>query len=108
MKSKEYEQNHGLQVAGNAMAVTNLAMVALYDPRDGEIYHYHQSITFEGGDKPTIGQIKEDALLLAKQMGNKKAGLMALHLKDYVPGIYRVDTKTKKMVEIDLSMQAAK
>lgn len=100
---KENDLNAGMQIAGNFPPVVNHATVALYDPQDGRIYHIHQTITFEGAEKPSEKQHMEEAFSLAQSAGCKIDGLKALHIGDFVPrsGYYRVDTKTMKLVETE-------
>lgn len=104
MKAKNNNANFGLQMAGNFPVATNLSVVALFDPQNGQIHHFHQTVTFEGAEIPGQTQHEEEALSLAKRLGCEVTGLKALHLKDFVPEakIYRVDLKSKKLVAEDV------
>lgn len=96
--------NTEMQIAGKFPSVVNHATVAIYDPKDGHIYHIHQTITFEGGEKQNEKQHIEEAFSLAQSAGCKIEGLKALHIADFVPksGYYRVDTKNAQLVEAEV------
>jgi hypothetical protein len=74
----------------------------LYDPSDGRIVHQHEVINFPGARQVEDKEVESTTLRLAGKLGYDTSKLLTLHLSGALPGdkLYKVDTKSRTLVEI--------
>jgi hypothetical protein len=90
------------QAGGNAK-VQSIRGCVLFDPKDGSIRHINRVITLEGAVATSEKDMETRTLRLAASLGLESASLQLLHVNHeaFVAGHqYKVDTKTRSLVEI--------
>jgi hypothetical protein len=85
--------------AGNAPRLVDEQFVAVYDPNDGRILHFHTVRTFEGARRVSAEEAKQEALSMALKHGHGVEHAQTLHTTK-IPGqgVYRVDLVAKTLV----------
>jgi hypothetical protein len=87
-------------VVGSVPPVIGVDAIALFDPADGRVVHMHQITTFAGAERRTPDEQRQAGIEAARHLGHDVAGLDALHVPDFQPGIsiYRVDLANRQLM----------
>jgi hypothetical protein len=93
---------HILSSGGRAPKVSDIHVVALFDPKTGNIRHVHTITVFEGGRAISERQAIESARAQAAKSGLKTEGLEIKTSRDAVHGRFphRIDLKSKEFVAL--------
>jgi hypothetical protein len=96
-----------IQAAGEVPAVSYVAVIALYDPRDGRVAHMHHTMTLEGAQRRAPEEQEASARDAARRLGCDVGGLEALHVENLSPAgqQYAVDLSNRTLVEVPLSQR---
>jgi len=80
----------------------SIRSIALYDPRDGTIFHMHHVMTMEGCNPRSLTDIENDAISFAQKLGHRTDNMKILHAPDNVNPFtkYRIDLSTLQFVEV--------
>lgn len=92
----------GIAGGGAAPRVSDVHVVALYDPQTGKIAHVHTVTVFEGGRPVTEREAIDAAKAQAARAGHRLDGLEIKVSKDPAHGLrpHRVDVAAGEMVAL--------
>lgn len=94
--------SQGIAGGGEAPRVSDVRVVALYDPQTGRIAHVHTVTVFEGGREVSEREAIETAKGQAERMGHRVEGLEVKVSRDPVHGRspHRIDTASGEIVAV--------
>jgi hypothetical protein len=81
----------------------------LYDPSNGRIVHHHEVINFPGARQVDDEELESTTPRLAAKLGHDTSKLQTLHLSGSFSGdkSYKIDTKSRTLVEVTRPSQAS-
>jgi hypothetical protein len=91
--------------------VRSVKCCVLFDGKTGSIRHVHRVVTMEGVSETSDAEIERRALKLAGDHGIKTKKIQIAHVdaKAFAgPGRYKVDTKTRALIRLDVPQKSAK
>jgi hypothetical protein len=100
----DYKKDNSYSQVGTVPKTKSIRSVALYDARDGTIFHMHHVMTMEGCNPQSHKDVEHDAISFAKKLGHSTDNLKILHAPDYVNPFtkYRIDLSNLRFVEISV------
>lgn len=97
-------------VSTGDIGIDSVKCCIVFDSSTGEIQHVHRVVTIKGATETPDDEVARRALALAREFGFDVAKLEALRVD---PGAlkpaahYRVDVRTKSLVQEDISTSTA-
>lgn len=86
---------------GDTPKIESVYAVALYDPKNGTIFHMHHVILTANSLRPDPQIIEKEAISNAKKFGHPVDNLEVIHIdKLDLNSKYRVDIESKKLIKI--------
>ena len=87
--------------SGSKLKVSATQAVAVYDPSNGRVVHWHEVVVFEGGKAVSREQAEQEATDAARRHGHDIGKLRTLHMSEPPePGVYRIDLEKEAPVLI--------
>ena len=88
-----------LHNGGKAPKISQVHHIAVYDPKDGRIFHMHRTVIFEGAPGHALQNAERLALEHARNIGHDVASLKTLAVQGHVePGHLQVDLQKNTIV----------